>query len=188
MIEIRNITGLLLAGGRGSRVGGQDKGLLEIDGKSLAEQQTEWLSNQLSECFISANRNIEFYSSLGYSVLMDPQQNFSGPLIGVLKALEQCQTDWLFILPIDVPRLPVNLISELAQHVSGQGKGYYLATNVREHYLTMLISKNALPQLIKFCSGENSRVRDFLQMINAQSIDLGIAEARFANLNSPGDF
>lgn len=177
-----------MAGGRGSRVGGQDKGLLQVEGRPMAELQIEWLSNQLSECLISANRNVEFYSRFGVSVLMDPHQNFSGPLTGVLKALQQCQTDWLFVLPIDVPRLPKNLISDFSRKVCGQNKGYYLTTDVRAHYLTMFLSKKAMPQLIEFCASENNRVRDFLSEIDAQSVDLGIAESEFANLNSLQDF
>lgn len=182
-----NISGLLLAGGRGSRLGGKDKGLLHYKDKTLAESQVSWLNNQLDICYISANRNIDYYCQFGLPVLMDPQSNFEGPLTGVLKALEQCQTDWLFVLPVDVPSLPSDLIDRIVLNISGSQKAYYLISDEREHYLIMLISKAALSDLVSYCASGEKRVRGFLQNIEAEPLNLGVEESEFENLNYKED-
>lgn len=195
MIECSQVTGLLLAGGQGRRVGGKDKGLLPFNHSTLAESQLNWLKAQTSQCLISANRNLSFYSQLGCSVLIDHQSNFPGPLAGILKGLEQCSTEWLFVLPVDVPYLPNDLLRNILQALNNlpteareKSLGFYLETNKRAHYLNLLLSKKAMPALVQFLASDDRRVRSFLKRVNAQSVDLGIGESAFRNLNNLADY
>lgn len=193
-----DITGLILAGGEGRRVSGKDKGLLSYKGSSLIELQIAWLAPQVKGLLISANRNIDQYKEFNNLVLQDQTRHhgssqFNGPLNGVLEALQNCATEWLFVQPIDVPNLPDNLIDRLHKKIFTQQHDtsvncYYLRTTQREHYLSMLIHRCCLPKLDAFLAENNRRVKDFHAMIGSISIDLNLDEDAFKNLNSIGDY
>ena len=111
------ITGLVLAGGRGSRMGGADKGLAEFGGRTLVERVIERLRPQVGALMISANRNLDAYRALGFPVLLDAQDSlepFPGPLAGLLAGLRAARTPWLAAAPCDAPFLPLDLVSRLA--------------------------------------------------------------------------
>ncbi len=187
MMTKQNVTGLILAGGAGRRVGGVDKGLLNYDGTSLIERQTQWLKPQVKTILISANRNIEQYKKYNHEVLQDNQQGFEGPLHGVLKGLEFCSTPWLFVQPVDMPGLPINLI-DLIQSKQVVADCYYLKSNQREHYLSMLINRKCLPGLKKYLTSGSRRVRGFHQQMGSIPLDLGLEESMFKNLNLQSDY
>jgi len=108
------ITGLILAGGEGRRMGGQDKGLLMLHGRPLAAHALERLAPQVSQVLISANRHAEAYAALGVPVLADIRPGFLGPLAGLLTGLQACRTDWLLSVPCDSPALVPDLAARLA--------------------------------------------------------------------------
>jgi len=182
------VTGLILAGGQGRRVGGQDKGLLVYQNKPLVAHQIDWLKSQLSQIIISANRNLPVYQSYGFQTLHDQDSHYRGPLQGILQGLRQCQTEWLFVLPVDVPHLPTNLIEMLLARIKKRQLAYYLKTDIRAHYLSMLVNRSALTQLEQRLNNNQNRVRDFLTALNAEAINLDIAEDCFANLNTSEDY
>lgn len=105
----------LLAGGEGRRVGGADKGLLQFNGQSLIKLTLANAQNQLGKIttLISANRHINTYQALAPTVA--DQGGYSGPLAGVARLLEHCETEWLLTLPCDCPKLPPNFGDKLAQ-------------------------------------------------------------------------
>ena len=187
------ITGLLLAGGQGSRLGNVDKGLMEYNGKLLAERQLIWLAEQVTEILISANQNILVYKSYNRKVLTDSTDEFTGPLQGVYQGLIACQSEWLFVLPVDLPSLPINTIQKLiekANNLDDSKKSYiyYLKSNIREHFLCMLIAKKELANLEDFLNQNKNRVHEFLKLNNAIALDLGFKEDYFKNLNRACDF
>lgn len=108
------VTGLVLAGGRGSRMGGVDKGLAGFLGRPLAAHPIERLAPQVGPMRISANRNLEAYAALGAPVLADTLPGQPGPLAGILAGLAQAPTQWLMAVPCDAPRLPGDLVERLA--------------------------------------------------------------------------
>jgi len=108
------ITGLLLAGGRGSRMGGLDKGLQPLAGRPLVEHVLERLRPQVGPLLISANRHLEHYARYGCPVLPDGDDQFAGPLAGLLAGLRHCESDWLLCVPCDAPRLPLDLAERLS--------------------------------------------------------------------------
>ena len=116
-IDGAEITGVILAGGRGSRMGGTDKGLQNFNGVPLALHTLLRLSPQVGEVMINANRNLAAYESLGVPVWPDAAglSEFSGPLAGFLTGLERCETAYLLTVPCDTPRFSEGLVARLAE-------------------------------------------------------------------------
>ncbi|MFT3821589.1 MAG: molybdenum cofactor guanylyltransferase MobA [Rubrivivax sp.] len=108
------ITGLVLAGGRASRMGGVDKGLQSHRGLPLALHALRRLQPQVGPAMINANRNLAAYESMGVPVWPDPVAGYPGPLAGLLAGLEHCKTPWLVTVPCDTPNFPADLVDRLA--------------------------------------------------------------------------
>jgi molybdopterin-guanine dinucleotide biosynthesis protein A len=113
-IPAEDITGLVLAGGRGSRMGGVDKGLQNHLGMPLALHSLLRLQGQVGSAMLNANRNLGAYESMGVPVWPDSQADFAGPLAGMLVGLEHCETPWLVTVPCDTPNFPTDLVERLA--------------------------------------------------------------------------
>ncbi len=114
-IAPQDITGLILAGGRGSRMGGVDKGLQNFNGIPLALHTLMRLGPQVESVMVNANRNLSAYESFGASVWPDASADFAGPLSGFLVGLERAETPYVLTVPCDTPRLPLDLAERLAQ-------------------------------------------------------------------------
>ncbi len=113
-IHMTDITGLVLAGGRGSRMGGVDKGLQPFNGTPLALHAVLRLGAQVGEMMVNANRNLSTYESFGVPVWPDGLADYAGPLAGFLTGLERCETPWLLTVPCDTPLFPLDLARRLA--------------------------------------------------------------------------
>ena len=114
-IAPQEITGLILAGGRGSRMGGVDKGLQNFNGIPLALHTLMRLGPQVESVMVNANRNLSAYESFGASVWPDASADFAGPLSGFLVGLERAETPYVLTVPCDTPRLPLDLAERLAK-------------------------------------------------------------------------
>ena len=115
MIDPRDITGLVLAGGLGSRMGGVDKGLQLLHGVPMAEHALRRLQAQVGSTAINANRNLGAYEAMGCPVWPDALPDHPGPLAGFLAGLARCETPYLLTVPCDSPRFPADLAARLAQ-------------------------------------------------------------------------
>ena len=113
-IPITDITGLVLAGGRGSRMGGADKGLQPHRGMPLALHTLLRLGPQVGATMINANRNLAAYEAMGAPVWPDALPDYPGPLAGFLAGLERCDTPYLVTVPCDTPNFPDDLVARLA--------------------------------------------------------------------------
>jgi molybdopterin-guanine dinucleotide biosynthesis protein A len=122
MIDSHNITAVILAGGRGSRMGGVDKGLQNFKGLPLALHilQRLHIGGGVGAIMINANRNLAAYESFGVPVWPDGQADYPGPLAGFESALERCETPYLLTVPCDTPQLPLDLAQRLAVALSEQ--------------------------------------------------------------------
>jgi molybdenum cofactor guanylyltransferase len=118
-VDKDQITGIVLAGGRGSRMGGVDKGLQSYKGTSLIKHTLLGLQPQVGQLLINANRNLDIYHAFGAEfsaeVLTDNLADFAGPLAGFLVGLQHCKTPLLMTVPCDTPRFPADLTSRLAE-------------------------------------------------------------------------
>ena len=162
MIEPQDITGLILAGGRGSRMGGVDKGLQTFNGMPLALHTLTRLQMGagVGQIMINANRNLAAYESFGVPVWPDGLADYAGPLAGFLTGLERCETPYLVTVPCDTPLLPLDLVPRLAQALEAQdaeiamasapemGKGGQL--RVRAQPVFCLLRVELLESLVKF--------------------------------------
>jgi molybdopterin-guanine dinucleotide biosynthesis protein A len=126
-IATSDITGLILAGGLGSRMGGADKGLQEHRGTPLALHALRRLAPQVESVMISANRNIAVYEAMGASVWADEIGGFGGPLAGILAGLAHCHTPYMATVPCDAPNFPLDLIGQLARGLADAGADMAMA-------------------------------------------------------------
>ena len=184
--EAPGITGLILAGGRGSRMGGIDKGLQNFHGLPLALQtlmRLQLQSQPLQEVLINANRNLSAYESLGVPVWPDSIDGFAGPLAGFVTGLERCQTPLLLTVPCDTPLFPRDLVERLVHALDSDGADLAMAAapeadgTVRPQPVFCLLKTELLESLVKFIQG------------GGRKIDAWTAQHRCAIVpfNLPGD-
>jgi molybdopterin-guanine dinucleotide biosynthesis protein A len=161
------ITGLILAGGRGSRMGGVDKGLQNFRGLPLALQTLMRLQLQslpLQEVLINANRNLAAYESLGVPVWPDSIDGFAGPLAGFQTGLERCETPFLLTVPCDTPLFPLDLVERLVAALQAQDADMAMAAApeadgaVRAQPVFCLLKTDLLESLVKFTQGGGRKI------------------------------
>ena len=128
------ITGVILAGGRGSRMGGVDKGLQNFNGVPLALHTLLRLSPQVGEIMINANRNLAAYESFGVPVWPDSTGlgEYAGPLAGFLTGLEHCETPYMLTVPCDTPLFPADLVQRMAVAFAEEGTDFAIASAPEE--------------------------------------------------------
>lgn len=179
------ISGVILAGGLGRRMGGVDKGLQLLAGRPLAAQVAERFAPQVDELFINANRNPEAYAALGYRVLPDLVPDFAGPLAGLHAALAAAKHPLLATAPCDSPFLPTDLVAQLAAALAENGADIAVARAAdRLHPVFCLCRRSLLPDLAAYLAGGGRKVQEWQRRHALAVVDFADAAA-FANLNSP---
>ena len=163
-----SITGLILAGGRGARMGGVDKGLQNFNGTPLTLHTLMRLQMQdavtVSEMMIIANRNLSAYESFGVQVWPDSTDNFAGPLAGFLTGLERCETDLLLTVPCDSPLFPLNLTQRLLDALIAEDADIAVAAakeedgSVRAQPVFCLMRVSLLESLVKFMQSGGRKI------------------------------
>jgi molybdenum cofactor guanylyltransferase len=134
-IDRTDITGLILCGGRGTRMGGVDKGLQNHKGIPLALHALLRLQPQVGQLMVNANRNLAAYESMGVPVWVDPVADFPGPLAGWLAGLEQCQTPYMVTVPCDTPDFPADLVARLADALANEDADIAMAACMEDGQL-----------------------------------------------------
>ena len=163
-IETSEITGVILAGGRGSRMGGVDKGLQNFNGMPLALHTMLRLQPQVGELMINANRNLGAYEAFGAPVWPDVLDDYAGPLAGFLTALERCETPWLVTTPCDTPLFPQDLVERLAKAASDEYAEIAMAAareedgQQRTQPVFCLMRVELLESLVKFTHGGGRKI------------------------------
>ena len=168
MIDTQNITGLVLAGGRGSRMGGVDKGLQNFRGLPLALHTLMRRQMQVGGTLVNANRNLAAYESFGAPVWPDASNDYAGPLAGFLTGLEHCETPWLLTVPCDTPLFPLDLATRLAQAADAQQADIAMAaapeddgsgqTTVRTQPVFCLLRVELLESLVRFTQAGGRKI------------------------------
>ncbi|MFT4823617.1 MAG: molybdopterin-guanine dinucleotide biosynthesis protein A [Halioglobus sp.] len=188
MRQKNQVTGLILAGGKGRRVQGQDKGLLSWRGKKLIEHVADRLAPQVGELIISCNRNIPAYSEIGDIRVQDSRADFQGPLAGIEAAMEHVKTDVLVVVACDNPLLPLDLVERLneAPPVNNTARALisYAHDGKREHYLCCAIRTSLYPSLTSYLEDGNRAVRDWFGQHLAAPVDFSDQPEAFVNFNS----
>jgi molybdopterin-guanine dinucleotide biosynthesis protein A len=188
------ITGLILAGGRGQRMGGRDKGLQIFAGRPLAEHVAERLRPQVGTLLISANRHRDAYAALGADVVSDETQDFAGPLAGMLAGLRAARTDYVLTAPCDSPYLPEDLgerlagalCASLAGTATSPSLAAYAATAQGPHPVFALLHRSLADDLAATLAAGEHRVRAWLSRHKALQVHFG-EERPFYNVNTLDD-
>ena len=166
MIDSAEITGLVLAGGRGSRMGGVDKGLQNFNGMPLALHTMLRLQMQTGHMMINANRNLSAYESFGAPVWPDVLADYPGPLAGFLTGLERCETPYLATVPCDTPLFPLDLVARLTQALEREQAEIAMAAGrdadppaaVRTQPVFCLLRVTLLESLVSFTHGGGRKI------------------------------
>jgi molybdopterin-guanine dinucleotide biosynthesis protein A len=181
VIARHDITGLVLAGGRGTRMGGADKGLQRHRGQPLAASALARLAPQVGTLLVSANRQWDDYAALGVPVVADSVPDQPGPLAGLLAGLEHMQTEWLAAVPCDVPEFPLDLVERLAAAVGTVQLAVAFAQ--RRHPVFCLLHRSLRAALARDLAAGQRRVNDWTMAQGAVQVRFD-DEAAFANLNT----
>lgn len=183
------ITGLVLAGGRGARMGGLDKGWVLHEGEALVRIVARRLAPQVGTLLISANRTLEAYRTLG-EVVTDGDaglalEPFPGPLAGVLAGLERATSEFVALAPCDAPELPTDLVARLAAAIDGHMAACPVAAG-RLQPTFALLYRDAGASLRDYLHGGGRAMHGWLTALPA--VEVVFADDRaFRNVNEPRD-
>lgn len=179
-----DVTGVVLAGGRGLRFGGADKGLVAYRGRTLAEHQLALLAPQVRCVLISANRNLARYRSFGVEVVTDGQPGWFGPLAGMLAAARRADTPWLVCVACDTLGLPADSVARLIRSAcrAGASAAYALADD-GPHYTVCALRTDLAGSLQDALAAGRYAVRAFLFSQHAVAADF--RDHALVNANVP---
>jgi molybdenum cofactor guanylyltransferase len=183
------VTGLILAGGRGERIGGGDKGWIDYQGKPLIVRAVERLTPQVASILISANRNLDRYSVLA-PIVTDIDaglqlESFAGPLVGVLSGLRRASSSYVAVVACDAPHFPLNLVQRLLLAIQEAAAAYARTNGMMQPTFALVRSSAADSLAQSLLSGERALHR-WLTSLNAVPVDFDDEHA-FDSINTLAD-
>jgi molybdenum cofactor guanylyltransferase len=188
-IAVEDITGLVLAGGRATRMGGVDKGLQSHRGMPMALYTLLRLQQQVGHVMINANRNLAAYEAMGVSVWPDVDADYPGPLAGIHVGLEHCETPWMLTVPCDTPNFPEDLATRLAQAAAEQDAEIAMAAtrepdgSVQVQPVFCLMQSQLLESLVAFINSGQRKIDRWTAQHRCAVVVFDDAEA-FFNANT----
>ena len=179
------VTGVILAGGRGTRMGGVDKGLKRLRGRPMVEWVIERFAPQVGEVLINANQNLEAYGALGYRVIPDEIEGYAGPLAGLHRGLSEATHELVATAPCDSPFLPADLISRLNSALSARQADLAVAkTGDQPHPVFCLCRRSALPGLTAFLGSGGRKIDAWYSRMDVVEVAFDDQAAAFSNINT----
>ena len=178
------ITGVVLAGGKARRMGGADKGLLELDGKPLWKHVADNLLSQLETVVINANRHRDIYQKSGLRVIPDSLADFPGPLAGMLSVFLQEKSDWFLFCPCDTPYIPRDLVARLKAQRNDSAV-VWVHDGERDHPTIALVNRSVQPLLQDYLQSGERRVMVFMRLAGGHAVDFSDQKDAFVNVNTP---
>ena len=179
-----SVTGVVLAGGQGRRMGSVDKGLQTLKNKPMIEWVLQRFSPQVNEVLINANRNIDQYARYGHRVITDEVKDFSGPLAGLHRGLVEAKYELVATVPCDSPFLPNDLISRLRVLLEQQHADIAVAkTGAQVHPVFCLCKRSLESHLSKFLAGGGRKIDAWYSTLKLVEVDFD-DETAFSNINS----
>lgn len=182
------VTGVLLAGGRARRMGGRDKGLIDLAGRPLAEHALERLRPQVAEVLINANRNPDEYARLGVRVVPDSLDGFLGPLAGLLAALEASARGLVVTVPCDSPFVPADLVERL-HAARGRAKAEIAVAHdgERQQPVFLLAPVELAPDLRAWLVDGGRKIDAWLARHRVVDVPFADSSDAFININTEED-
>ena len=182
---MKPITGIILAGGQGRRMGSVDKGLQPLRGKPMVVWVLERFTPQINEVLINANQNIEQYQALGHVVIPDDIGGFAGPLAGLHRGLSAATHALVATVPCDSPFLPLDLIERLHTALHEQKADLAVArTGDQPHPVFCLTRKAVLPSLTQFLESGGRKIDAWYAALNVIEVRFDDEADAFSNINT----
>lgn len=181
------ISGLILAGGLGRRMNQQDKGLINYKDRALVEYAISAIAPMVDELFISANRNQTVYAQFGYPVISDTEQNFAGPLSGILTAMERTSYEILLVTPCDSPLFKTVHLQELIKALTDNKDIVVPHDGVRIHPVFLALKTHLKNNLAAYLHSGERKVETWLISQRWSKVDFSDQAKIFTNINTESD-
>jgi molybdenum cofactor guanylyltransferase len=179
------VTGVILAGGQGRRMGSVDKGLKVLRGKPMVAWVAERFAPQVTEVIVNANQNTDQYQKFGYKVVSDAISGFAGPLAGLQRGLAEAAHDLVATVPCDSPFLPHDLIARLKAALEQEGAEVAVAkTGDQPHPVFCLVRRRVLPALTAFLEGGGRKIDAWYASLKVVEVSFDDQPAAFSNINT----
>lgn len=180
------IDAVILAGGRASRMGGDDKGLVSLNGLPMIQYVINCISPQVDTIFINANRNLDSYSQLGFTVFEDGNHDFNGPLAGIVKAMAQTTGDYLLSVPCDCPLLPMNLVDKMLNALIADNADIAVASDGHQPQPVIMLMKPELKDSLQaFLNNGDRKIILWYKAHKLVEVPFTQDPMAFININTP---
>jgi molybdenum cofactor guanylyltransferase len=184
-IPLADITGIVLAGGQGRRMGGVDKGLVPLDGRPLIAHVLARLAPQVGDVIINANQNVERYREFGHRVVTDGIGGFAGPLAGLHAGLTGAATPYVVTAPCDSPFLPPDLVARLSAALIRDGAQLAVAkTFEQSHPVFALVQRDVLSHLASFLENGGRKIDAWYATLAVTEVPFDDEADAFRNINT----
>ena len=178
-----SVTGIVLAGGLGRRMGGVDKGLQDLRGKPMVEWVLERFAPQVSEILINANQNRERYAAFGHAVVADDIGGFAGPLAGLHAGLKAANHDLVATVPCDSPFLPLDLVRRLDSFL-GDNDLAVAKTGEQPHPVFVLTRRSIRENLERFLASGGRKIDAWYASLSVVEVSFDDEAEAFRNINT----
>jgi molybdenum cofactor guanylyltransferase len=187
-VPVEDISAVILAGGKARRMGGEDKGLIELQGRPLLDYIISALRPQVGEILINANRNLDRYSAFGYPVKQDMLGDFFGPLVGMATGMQATVKPYLLTVPCDSPFVPTQLVESLYCALISETAEISVAHDgVRMQPVFALLDCQLLPSLLDYLNEGGRKIDTWYAQQRLTLADFSASSEMFLNLNTPED-
>jgi molybdenum cofactor guanylyltransferase len=188
IIKPENVTAVILAGGMGRRMGGQDKGLVMYKNATLIERVLAGIAQQTENILINANRNLDAYSKFGYPIVEDTLTDFQGPLAGFYAAMAVAKTEYILTLPCDGPFVADNYLSSMLEAINKTDNKMAIASDgERMQPVYALLSVDLRPSLEQFLKEGERKIDRWYNRHQYSLVKFENETHLFTNINTPED-
>ena len=177
------VSGIVLAGGQGRRMGGVDKGLQPLHGKAMIEHVIARLAPQVDEILINANQNLETYAHFGYRLVPDAVGGFAGPLAGLHAGLKQARHGMVLTVPCDSPFLPLDLFARLENKIGAKDLAV-AKTGDQPHPVFSLVRVSVLGHLAQFLAAGGRKIDAWYATLQVVEVSFDDEADAFRNINT----
>jgi len=182
---MQGVTGIVLAGGQGRRMGGVDKGLQLLEGRPMVARAIERLAPQVETIVVNANQNLDAYRAYGYPVVSDAVGGFAGPLAGLHAGLQATRTPLAVTVPCDSPFLPTDLVARLDAALEAQSAELAVAkTGEQAHPVFCLVRRRVLSHLENFLQSGGRKIDAWYASLAVAEVSFDDQPEAFRNINT----
>lgn len=184
----QEITAVILAGGRSRRMGGTDKGLLQLQGMAMVEHVISRLKPQAGKLVINANRNIETYAEYGFPIIQDMVGEYFGPLAGMASGMQAADTRFVLCVPCDTPRLATDLVQRMYHSLLKEQAEICVANDgERIHPVVVLLERRLLSSILDYLGKGERKIDRWFTHHKTALADFSDCPECFTNINNPDE-